>query len=110
LEELEDLLNPVATSKRGLTLRRNEDQDPYIKGLVNVEVSDYREAIQIVNAGLRYRYTGQQNLNQNSSRSHTILTIYINKMTEDPFTGEMYSTQNKVQLVDLAGSERTKKT
>jgi len=39
LEELEDLLNPA--ERRSLTLRRNEDQDPYIKGLVNVEVRDH---------------------------------------------------------------------
>lgn len=43
-------------------------------------------------------------MNLNSSRSHTLLTIYIKKYTKDK------CMCSKVAFVDLAGSERIKKT
>lgn len=44
-----------------------------------VPISNYKQSIDLINAGLKYRKTGNQRMNQLSSRSHTILTIYVSQ-------------------------------
>jgi molybdenum cofactor biosynthesis enzyme len=72
---------------------------------VIVPISNYKQSIDLINAGLEYRKSGNQKMNAVSSRSHTILTIYIYQKTSEQ--EYMFST---LSLIDLAGSERIKKT
>ena len=59
--------------------------------------------------GLRNRKTGSHDLNKDSSRSHSILTVYvISEIRSDD--GHIFKRYGKVSFVDLAGSERVKKT
>ena len=54
---------------------------------------------------IRYFAVLIQRMNQVSSRSHTILTVYISqKISENQYVSSTLS------LIDLAGSERVKKT
>lgn len=76
-----------------------------MEDLVIVPISNYKQSIDLINAGLEYRKTGNQKMNSVSSRSHTILTIYISQKVSD--NEYMSST---LSLIDLAGSERVKKT
>jgi len=48
-------------------------------------------------------------MNQTSSRSHSIFTIYI-ETAETNAAGEQCIKAGKLNLVDLAGSERQSKT
>ena len=48
-------------------------------------------------------------MNNDSSRSHSIFTIYIETSEAGP-TGETIFKVGKLNLVDLAGSERQSKT
>ena len=59
----------------------------------------------MVNAGLENRMMATQQLNSNSSRSHSILQIEIQKRSS---TGTI--TIGHYAMIDLAGSERVKKT
>ena len=70
-----------------------------------VPINNYKQSIELINAGLEYRKTGPQKMNAVSSRSHTILTIYLAKKIS--LNEYMHST---LSLIDLAGSERVKKT
>lgn len=47
-------------------------------------------------------------MNENSSRAHTILTVYLESRSRVESADKV--TYSKLHLVDLAGSERTKKT
>jgi len=49
-------------------------------------------------------------MNKESSRSHSIFSIYIENSVEDPAGGETKIRAGKLNLVDLAGSERQSKT
>jgi kinesin family member 27 len=49
-------------------------------------------------------------MNERSSRSHAIFTIYLDQHAHDMATGTTTSLRSKFHLVDLAGSERQKKT
>ena len=63
-------------------------------------------------AGMKNRKTGETKMNLESSRSHSIFTIYIE--TAEPVKGDGSGKQKikagKLNLVDLAGSERQSKT
>jgi len=60
-------------------------------------------------AGMRNRAVGRHNMNDYSSRSHTILTVHIvSEQQVEP--GVFITKEGKINFVDLAGSEMTKKT
>jgi hypothetical protein len=50
---------------------------------VIVPIDSYEQSIDLINAGLKYRKTGNQRMNQLSSRSHTILTIYVSRKVSE---------------------------
>ena len=63
--------------------------------------------------GLKNRAIGHHNMNEHSSRSHTILTVHIHseeKATSEDNKGVYITRHGKINFVDLAGSEMTKKT
>ncbi|KRX10521.1 P-loop containing nucleoside triphosphate hydrolase [Pseudocohnilembus persalinus] len=102
-EDIYDLLNPD-----GKKLKIKEDSDlkeVFVKDLVTVPIRNQEQAYQLINAGLTYRSMGAQNMNQLSSRSHTVLNIYLTqKLNLDDY---LLSTMS---FLDLAGSERVKKS
>ena len=57
--------------------------------------------------GLRNRSVASHELNRDSSRSHCLLTVYVDSMvaSED---GQIITRHGKITFVDLAGSERLK--
>ena len=57
----------------------------------------------------RNRHTGATLMNADSSRSHSIFTVYVEMMKRGP-DGEDHIRTAKLHLVDLAGSERQAKT
>jgi kinesin family member 12 len=60
---------------------------------------------------MRNRSVGSHSMNDNSSRSHTILTVHItSEQQAEQQAGVFISKQGKINFVDLAGSEMTKKT
>lgn len=59
--------------------------------------------------GFKNRATRATNMNAESSRSHSIFSIYIDSQEQDEKGNEKYKA-SKLNLVDLAGSERASKT
>lgn len=55
--------------------------------------------------GSSNRHTGETVMNKDSSRSHSIFTIFM-EMAESVEGGEQKIRAGKLNLVDLAGSER----
>lgn len=58
--------------------------------------------------GMKSRKVGETEMNKDSSRSHSIFTIYIE--TAEEGAGKQKIRAGKLNLVDLAGSERQSKT
>ena len=70
------------------------------------DVSDcMKEALSLISRGLRCRTVSCTKTNAVSSRSHAILSIFIECTREDGII-----TKGKLNLVDLAGSERLSKS
>ena len=63
----------------------------------------------VMQRGWNNRATGSTMMNSESSRSHSIFTIFMERCDQDD-KGEEHIRAAKLNLVDLAGSERQAKT
>ena len=101
-ERVRDLLK----NNNGLNLkvREHPKEGPYVQNLSRHTVTSYSDIQQLLNIGNKHRTTASTLMNQQSSRSHALFTLYLNQAKlSDDLPSELSS---KVHLVDLAGSER----
>jgi hypothetical protein len=104
-EQIQDLLNPA----RGiLHCRWNVNNGFFVEDLTVVECTSKDDLIAVLHEGIKNRKTGSHNLNSDSSRSHSILTVYL--ISETKTGNDIYKKYGKISFVDLAGSERLKET
>ena len=103
MEKIRDLLEP---DNDNLPIHEDAKQGVYVKGLNHVYVSDIGEVYRILDMGGRARAVASTNMNQESSRSHSIFVIEIAQKNIE--TGAARS--GRLFLVDLAGSEKVGKT
>ncbi|KFQ17098.1 StAR-related lipid transfer protein 9, partial [Merops nubicus] len=104
-ERVRDLLKQ-SDRKKPYTLRVREHPDtgPYVQGLTQHLVTDYKQVVQLLEEGIAKRITAATHIHNASSRSHAIFTIhYTQAILENNLPSEIAS---KINLVDLAGSER----
>lgn len=80
-----------------------------MKDLTCIIVKSIPEIERAMNYGTTNRKTAATAMNNDSSRSHSLFTIYI-ETGEDDSNGEQRIKAGKLNLVDLAGSERQSKT
>ncbi|EER19633.1 kif9, putative [Perkinsus marinus ATCC 50983] len=112
-EALSDLLatanldiRPGDSITSDLTMYEDLKQGVQVKGLRRVPVEGEEDALAAFYSGESNRSMGETMSNKRSTRSHTILTVYVSSRSKlDSAEKIIYS---KIHLVDLAGSERTK--
>lgn len=104
-EEIRDLLG--GDVKKKLDLKENPDSGVYVSNLSMHIVNDVRACETIMEEGWKNRSVGATLMNADSSRSHSIFTIYIERIQIDDYDNVKFG---KLNLVDLAGSERQTKT
>jgi kinesin family protein 12 len=104
-EQLNDLLDP---SSENLHYRWNVQNGFFVEDLMIVDCSNVNDMIAVLNQGMKHRKIGSHELNKDSSRSHSILTIYL--VIELNTNGQVLRKIGKVSFVDLAGSERLKES
>lgn len=108
-EEIHDLLDSNAGKQpRKLDLKEDPQKGVFVKDLTQNIVKSIPEIEKAMNFGTNNRKTASTAMNQDSSRSHSIFTIYIE--TAEDIQGEQRIKAGKLNLVDLAGSERSSKT
>ncbi|ORY12847.1 P-loop containing nucleoside triphosphate hydrolase protein [Clohesyomyces aquaticus] len=103
MERIRDLLNPVNDN---LPVHEEKNKGVYVKGLLEIYVSSVAEVYEVMRRGGNARAVAATNMNQESSRSHSIFVITITQKNLE--TGTMKTGQ--LFLVDLAGSEKVGKT
>ncbi|XP_047920844.2 stAR-related lipid transfer protein 9 isoform X3 [Anser cygnoides] len=104
-ERVRDLLKQ-SDHKKPYTLRVREHPEtgPYVQGLSQHLVTDYKQVVELLEEGIAKRITAATHIHNASSRSHAIFTIhYTQAILENNLPSEIAS---KINLVDLAGSER----
>ncbi|CAB1314513.1 unnamed protein product, partial [Coregonus sp. 'balchen'] len=92
MDKIRDLLD---VTKTNLAVHEDKNKVPYVK-----------EVMDVIDEGKANRHVAVTNMNEHSSRSHSIFLINIKQEhveTEQKLCGKLY-------LVDLAGSEKVSKT
>lgn len=103
MERIRDLLQPHNVN---LPIHEEKNRGVYVKGLLSVYVSTVEEVYEVLRRGGLARATAATNMNQESSRSHSIFVVTISQKNIE--SGSAKSGQ--LFLVDLAGSEKVGKT
>ncbi|KAL3434522.1 P-loop containing nucleoside triphosphate hydrolase protein [Aspergillus tetrazonus] len=103
MERIRDLLVP---QNDNLPVHEEKSRGVYVKGLLEVYVSSVQEVYEVMRRGGNARAVAATNMNQESSRSHSIFVITVTQKNLE--TGSAKSGQ--LFLVDLAGSEKVGKT
>jgi len=81
----------------------------HVEGLTESAVHSTEEVLAVIAKAHARRAVGTTNMNEQSSRSHAIVTFRIASCDADDIDGAS-STVSKLHLIDLAGSERQKST
>ena len=103
MEKIKDLID---ISKNNLQIHESKEKGVYIDNLSEYYVSNENEVYDYIKIGNQNRTVSSTNMNDTSSRSHSIVIMSIiqrNIKDNAIKTGKLY-------LVDLAGSEKLTKT
>ena len=112
-EKLNDLLNPQSKN-----LKIEEDK-MMVDGLRQFLINSPQEGLKYVIQGTKLRQIACTKMNKESSRSHAVISIYIEKtitpQAKSPNKPANQRSRIKIQksvfhIIDLAGSERINKT
>lgn len=101
-DKIYDLLNANNSDK--IEVKEHPKKGVYMDNATVIAVSNYQKMKIFIEKGNQARTVGETKMNRESSRSHAILTIYIEQKTAQG------TLRSKINLVDLAGSERVKRS
>lgn len=104
-ELINDLLSPGTKS---LPIRWNPNQGFFVEGLLLIDCRTPQDVVDVLLEGHKNRKVGSHCLNPDSSRSHSLFTMYI--IIEELVSGKPFRKYGKITFVDLAGSERLKES
>ena len=105
-ETVLDLLDVTGTKEK-LEVRSSADGKGNVAaGLIEIEVRGEEQVTELMVRGQSNRAVGAHDMNEQSSRSHSIITLTVRGKNSLDNT----STLVKLHLIDLAGSERISKT
>jgi hypothetical protein len=113
-EVLQDLLKP----NNPILIREDSDEGVFFSGLAWMDVFTVEDCMNFLSMGDKNRSIAFTNMNAQSSRSHAVFMVKIEKrlkkdlnLPESPVKKrESVMTKATLYLVDLAGSERVSKT
>ncbi|RNF11594.1 putative OSM3-like kinesin [Trypanosoma conorhini] len=100
----------LASKQVNLEIKQNMSKNFYVKGAEMPEVTNFDEAIRWFNAGTVRRQTASTDLNDTSSRSHSLFTLQVEQFDFEQDPSSPIVLTSKINLVDLAGSEKLSKT
>uniref|UniRef100_A0A4W6BYZ8 Kinesin family member 7 n=1 Tax=Lates calcarifer TaxID=8187 RepID=A0A4W6BYZ8_LATCA len=113
-EEFKDLLE-VETASKDIHIREDKG-NIVLCGVKECEVEGLDEVLSLLESGNTARHTGATQMNPNSSRSHTIFTVYMDqrrgmsRLYGSATSSGPQMLSSKFHFVDLAGSERILRT
>ncbi|CAD6259157.1 unnamed protein product [Miscanthus lutarioriparius] len=105
-DNLVDLLLPRNAKQLKLEIKKDSKGVVTVENATVVSISSIEELRAIISRGSERRHTAGTNMNDESSRSHLILSIIIESTN---LQTQSYA-RGKLSFVDLAGSERVKKS
>lgn len=107
-EKVRDLLNPK--NKGNLKVREHPSLGPYVEDLSRLVVTSFDDIEHLMDEGNKARTVAATNMNETSSRSHAVFTLFLTQKRLDDLTKLETEKVARISLVDLAGSERANST
>ncbi|KAI7880809.1 uncharacterized protein EV154DRAFT_428788 [Mucor mucedo] len=107
-EKVHDLLNPK--NKGNLKVREHPSLGPYVEDLSRLVVRSFDDINHLMDEGNKARTVASTNMNETSSRSHAVFTLFLTQTRLDEATKLETEKVARISLVDLAGSERANST
>ena len=108
-ENVRDLLRDSSSDNNMRhEIKRDENGATYISDITMLELNpnNPEEIEEIMELASKYRSVGATNMNELSSRSHAVFTLYLRAMQKE----QQLALNGTLNLVDLAGSERIEKS
>lgn len=111
-EKIYDLLNKshvkgVVSDGPGLKLKWNKNDIFTVENLYTFECKTVDDVLALYHFGIKNKVIASHNMNNSSSRSHSILSLTVEQVDMSNLDNVVVS---KLQMVDLAGSERQSQT
>lgn len=100
--KLYDLLRPIEAEPASLDIRESRKGEIVVPDLAEVRVTSLSEVLSVLWTGARVRKVAATDMNDYSSRSHTVFILRLTRF--DPQKRTIISS--KMSFVDLAGSEK----
>ena len=103
-ETIRDLLPGAASEDAKYEIKRDAQGNVYVTDvtMVPVDPNDPEQVDAIMEQAARHRSVGQTNMNERSSRSHSIFALHLHAHNAE----QGLNLKGTLSLVDLAGSER----
>ncbi|KAH8079186.1 hypothetical protein JL720_9449 [Aureococcus anophagefferens] len=108
-ESVTDLLTHPS-KRKALNVREHPQYGFFVEGLRVAGCATPQRACAVVAQALANRKVGSHQLNERSSRSHALITLYVDAESPPRGGGRGADDARPVTFVDLAGSERLKET
>jgi len=105
-EQIYDLLSGSKEQDDKLDVKQGADGGMTVPGLRIEGVVGVEDVSAVIARGKNNRSTFATNMNEHSSRSHLVLSVYITATSKTSNT----TMRGKLHLIDLAGSERISRT
>ncbi|KAL9328352.1 hypothetical protein ACSQ67_003355 [Phaseolus vulgaris] len=105
-DTLVDLLLPKNAKRLKLDIKKDSKGMVAVENVTILSISTVEELNSIIQRGSEQRHTSGTRMNDESSRSHLILSVVI----ESTNLQSQSTARGKLSFVDLAGSERVKKS
>ncbi|XP_043709880.1 kinesin-like protein KIN-14I isoform X2 [Telopea speciosissima] len=105
-DTLVDLLLPKNAKRMKLDIKKDSKGMVSVENVTVIPISTFEDLRNIILRGSEQRHTSGTQMNEESSRSHLILSIVI----ESTNLQTQSFARGKLSFVDLAGSERVKKS
>ncbi|XP_041451973.1 kinesin-like protein KIF21A isoform X2 [Drosophila obscura] len=113
-EDIFDLLDPF-NKNTSFKIHEATNGQIEITGASIKPISHPQDALKFLQQGALARTTASTKMNDQSSRSHALFTIFVRRQrlltpTNDVLDNDLETLTSKFHFVDLAGSERLKRT
>lgn len=93
---------PLGADSDALQIREDPDRGVFVAGAAQLPVTCARHVFEALALGAAHRSTAATGMNERSSRSHSVLQLYVTQRRLDNMT----TVRSTLTIVDLAGSER----
>lgn len=106
----EQVLDLLKMDGKPLHVRLHPAEGFFVENQLVVECNNAEDLLVVAAEGHKNRHVASHELNKDSSRSHSVMSVYIESSAPSADGGDPIVKNGKISFVDLAGSENVKQS